>query len=215
MASCKCHTSVSLIAIPRYAARTLDRSLSSFGEAQLRALGARLRQLREARSWSLRRLSSEADVSIAALQAIEAGGSNPGLLTIVSLAEALGEPVDRLIAASRAASSTVRVVHGRVARRTDGLQSLTGELHRPRLRGWVLSVPPRRPVRKLPALVKAPLFALVLEGRIELLFDEGARETLAKGDTINMNAGLPVQWANPGPGAARALCVADNREHDD
>jgi len=195
--------------------RTVDRSISSFGEAQLRALGSRLRELREARSWSLKRLSAEASVSIAALQAIEAGGSNPGLLTIVSLAEALGEPVDRLIAASHAASSTVRVVHGRVARRADGLQSLTGELHRPRLRGWVLSVPPRRSIRKLAAGVKAPLFVLVLEGKIELTFDDGGSETLAKGDTINMNAGLPVQWTNRGPGAARALCVADNRDHDD
>lgn len=197
----------------------MDRSISSFGEAQLRALGSRLRALREARSWSLKRLSNEADVSIAALQAIEAGGSNPGLLTIVSLAEALGEPVDRLIAASRAASSTVRVVRGRVGQRSEGVQELTGELHRPRMRSWVLCVPARRAVRKLAAATKAPLFALVLEGKLELTFDDGTGERLAKGDAINMNAGLPALWANPGPGGARALCVADTRDqgrdHDD
>ncbi|MGQ0655036.1 MAG: helix-turn-helix domain-containing protein [Betaproteobacteria bacterium] len=193
----------------------MDRSISSFGEAQLRALGARLRELREARRWSLKRLSGEANVSIAALQAIEAGGSNPGLLTIVSLAEALGEPVDRLIAASRAASSTVRVVHGRLARRTAGVQQLTGDLHRPRMRSWVVSVPARRSIRKLPAGARPPLFAFVLEGKLRLTFDGGGSETLAKGDTINLNAELPAQWANPGSSAARALCVADNRDHDD
>lgn len=192
----------------------MDRSISSFGEAQLRALGLRLRQLREARSWSLKRLSSEANVSIAALQAIEAGGSNPGLLTIVLLAEALGEPVDRLISASRAASSTVRVVHGRVTRRTEGVQPLTAALHRPRMRSWVLSVPARRCLPKLPPGAKAPLFALVLEGRLRLDFN-GASETLYKGDAINMSAALPSVWANPGATAAHALCVADHKDHDD
>lgn len=192
----------------------MDRSISSFGEAQLRALGSRLRALRESRSWSLKRLSSEASVSIAALQAIEAGGSNPGLLTVVALAEALGEPVDRLIAASRAASSTVRVVQGRPGRRAEGVQPLTGDLHRPRMRTWVLALPARRSIRKLPPGARTPLFGLVLEGQFRLSFPDGATETLARGDAINLNAGLPVQWANPGPGAARALCVADSKDQD-
>jgi transcriptional regulator with XRE-family HTH domain len=192
----------------------VDRSISSFGEAQLRSLGMRLRQLREARSWSLKRLSLEAGVSVAALQTIEAGSSNPGLLTIVALAEALGEPVDRLIAASRAASSTVRWVQGRVARRTEGVQELTGALYRPRMRNWVLALKGRgaAPRSWRPSV---PLFALVLEGSVTLSFQDKTRETLRKGDAIHMTSDVPTAWVNSSAAAARVLCMADKKDQDD
>jgi transcriptional regulator with XRE-family HTH domain len=189
----------------------LDRSLSSFGEAQLRALGARLRELREARSWSLKRLSREAAVSIAALQAIEAGGSNPGLLTIVSIAEALGEPVDRLIAASQAASSAVRYVHGQVTRRTGGVQHLTGPLLRPRMQALVLTLAPRKRIPGPSSARSRPLFALVLDGQVQASFADRTVEKLKKGDALHVNAEPPTAWMNSGASTARVLLVTDTR----
>lgn len=195
-------------------ARPVDRSISSFGEAQLRALGARLRQLREDRSWSLKRLSVEAGVSVAALQTIEAGESNPGLLTIVALTEALGEPVDRLIAVSRAASSTVRWVHGRVARRSEGVRDLTSTLFRPRMHSWVLALKGRgsAPGTWRPS---APLFAFVLEGSVMLVFADKTTETLRKGDAIHLANDVPSTWRNPAEAPARVLCMADKKDQDD
>ena len=66
---------------------TLGRSSGDFGREHLRSLGRRLRELREARSWSLKRLSSESGVSIAAIQKIESGETNPNLLTVLSIAD--------------------------------------------------------------------------------------------------------------------------------
>ncbi len=87
-------------------------SRTEFGEEQMRSLGMRLRELREARSWSLRRLALESEVSTAAIQKIELGETNPSLLTVLALAEALGEPVDRLVAVSLANSVASNFTHG-------------------------------------------------------------------------------------------------------
>ena len=90
----------------------MGRSSSDFGREHLRSLGRRLRELREARSWSLKRLSSESGVSIAAIQKIEGGETNPNLLTVLAIADVLGESVDRLVAVSRKASQISNVVRG-------------------------------------------------------------------------------------------------------
>ena len=71
-----------------------------------------MRELREARSWSLKRLSTESGVSVAAIQKIESGDTNPNLLTVLAIADVLGESVDRLIAVSRKASQISNVVRG-------------------------------------------------------------------------------------------------------
>ena len=82
----------------------MGRLSSDFGREHLRSLGRRLRELREARSWSLKRLSAESGVSVAAIQKIESGDTNPNLLTVLAIADVLGESVDRLVVASRKAS---------------------------------------------------------------------------------------------------------------
>jgi transcriptional regulator with XRE-family HTH domain len=40
-------------------------------------LGQRIHALREAKGWSLRRLSANSEISVAAIQKIEAGSANP------------------------------------------------------------------------------------------------------------------------------------------
>lgn len=74
-----------------------------FDRGELKGVGRRLRLLRVARGWSLTKLSDVSSISVAAIRKIELGESNPSLLTVLALVEALDEPVDRLI--SRAISS--------------------------------------------------------------------------------------------------------------
>ncbi len=66
-----------------------------FGRSELRAVGRRLRVHRVAKGWSLKRLSDMSGISVAAIRKVELGKSNPGLLTILALLEALDKPVDR------------------------------------------------------------------------------------------------------------------------
>ena len=90
----------------------MGRSSSDFSREHLRSLGRRMRTLREARSWSLKRLSAESGVSVPAIQKIEIGETNPNLLTVMAIADVLGESVDRLVAASRKAGQISNVVRG-------------------------------------------------------------------------------------------------------
>ena len=63
----------------------------------LNRFGAHLKQLRELGGFSLRKLADEADVDFSMIHRIEKGESNPSLLMMVSLAEALKIPLSDLI----------------------------------------------------------------------------------------------------------------------
>jgi transcriptional regulator with XRE-family HTH domain len=111
----------------------LGRFSRDFGREHLRSLGRCLRDLREARSCSLKRLSSESGVSVAAIQKIESGETNPNLLTVLAIADVLGESVDRLVMLSRNASQISRVQRGiRGSSRTSWL----GRMPRMRRMEW-------------------------------------------------------------------------------
>lgn len=59
-------------------------------EKILKSFGIRLRQIRLEKKLSLRKLADIADMSHVNIAEIEKGLTNPGLLTIVKLADALG-----------------------------------------------------------------------------------------------------------------------------
>ena len=101
---------------------------AAFGRAQLRAVGQRLRHLREARHWSLKELSLNSGVSVAAIHKIELGAANTGLSTVLALSEALGEPVDGVVRASVLDTQVIKVVHAPLPPRPASDLGLTGHL---------------------------------------------------------------------------------------
>ncbi len=126
----------------------MPRSGSDFGREHLRSLGRRLRELRGARSWSLKRLSAECGVSVAAIQKIESGDTNPNLLTVLAIADVLGESVDRLVAASRKASQISNVVRGALPLRSLGASTLPA-LDHPRVKGRLIALAGRASLEKV------------------------------------------------------------------
>lgn len=68
---------------------------------EVAALGARVRQLREARSWTLERAAEAMNLDLKHLQKIEAGKLNVTMVTLVRIAEGLGEPMASLFKKSR------------------------------------------------------------------------------------------------------------------
>jgi hypothetical protein len=94
------------------------------------------------------------------------------------------------------------------------VQELTGALFRPRMTNWVLALKGRG---SAPATWRpnAPLFALVLEGSVMLVFADKSRETLCRGDAIHLAHELPSAWLNPAAALARVLCMADKKGRDD
>jgi transcriptional regulator with XRE-family HTH domain len=188
----------------------LVRSSSDFGREHLRSLGRRLRELREARSWSLKRLSAESSVSIAAIQKIESGETNPNLLTVLALADVLGESVDRLIAASRKASQISDVMRGALPLRTLGSSALPA-LDHPRIESRLITLAGRTSLEGAEIPKDGALFAYLLDGSLQLRFPDGTLEQLGTGDSIHVTEELPVEWINPLARRSVTLCIADRR----
>jgi DNA-binding XRE family transcriptional regulator len=163
---------------------TLGRSSSDFGREHLRSLGRRLRELREARSWSLKRLSAESRVSVAAIQKIESGETNPNLLTVL--------------------------VRGTLPARPLGSISLPS-LDRPRVQSRLIALAGRASLEHAEIPRDGALFAYVLDGALQLHFSDGTTEQLGTGDSIHVTEGLPIDWINPLARRSVTLCIADRR----
>jgi len=180
---------------------------ADFGEEQMRSLGRRLRELRDARSWSLKRIAVESGVSVAAIQKIEAGDTNPSLLTVLSLAEALGEPVDRLVASSRAASSAITVTRGALP---GASADLATDLAQRRMDARLMVLPARRAVEGEGAA--GPMFYYLLDGEVRFGFADGATDVLRTGDALHMVTGQAPRCVNLLSRPSRILCIIDQRE---
>ena len=188
----------------------MGRSNSDFGREHLRLLGRRLRELREARSWSLKRLSAESGVSVAAIQKIESGETNPNLLTVLAIADVLAESVDRLVAASRKASKVSNVARGSLRLRTLGSSTLPA-LDHPRIKSRLIALAGRTSLERAEIPKDGALFAYVLDGSLHLRFPDGTLEQLGTGDLIHVTEELPVEWINPLTRRSVTLCIGDRR----
>ena len=69
--------------------------------ADARALGTRVRELRESRGWTLERAAEAMDLDLKHLQKVEAGKLNVTLVTLVRIAGGFGEPLSSLFAEVR------------------------------------------------------------------------------------------------------------------
>lgn len=69
--------------------------------AESKALGERVRELREERGWTLERAAEAMNLDLKHLQKIEAGKLNVTLVTVVRIAEGLGESVSALFAPAK------------------------------------------------------------------------------------------------------------------
>lgn len=183
---------------------------SRFERQHLRALGRRVRALREVREWSLKRLAANAGVSVAAIQKIEAGAANPSLLTVIAIIEVLGGSVDQIISASRKPDRTVNVVRGTLDAKSAGTTVLSATLDRCRMDCRLIALAAREQFRagKLPSA--GPLFGYVLDGGLRLIFDDADPLRLATGDTFHITADTAVKWSNPLARRSLILCLADS-----
>jgi transcriptional regulator with XRE-family HTH domain len=188
----------------------LARLTSDFRREHLRSLRRRLRTLREARRWSLKRLSVESGVSVAAIQKIESGETNPSLLTVMAIADVLGESVDRLVAASRKASEINHVVRGTLPVRTTGA-ALLPAIDQARIKSRLIALPARASLDHADLPKEGAVFAYVMDGSLQLRFADGTSEQLGTGDSIHVTGELPVEWINPLARRSVTLCVADRR----
>lgn len=190
----------------------MRQSGSKFDRHHLRELGKRIRVLREAKGWSLKRLSINSDVSVAAIQKLESGAANPALLTVIAVIEALGESVDQIISAARKPQRSVSVVRGELPMRANGTVDLTAALADRRMRCSLRVLAAKRRLKKKEIPAASPLFAYVLDGELRLSFDDDRADHLTVGDSFHAAAETSAEWINPLSRRSLVLCIEDGAD---
>jgi transcriptional regulator with XRE-family HTH domain len=191
-----------------------DRSgtTDSFGAGEMQALGRQLRRLREDRGWSLKRLSAESGVSVAAIQRVENGSANPSFLTALRLSEALGRSLNEIVEGARNARQIRSFTKGTLQRRANGVVALSDPQIGAVLGSKLLALGPREELIDLN--VRAPLFAYILEGSVVVTLANGHCERLQSHDAFHI-AGSPLaRVTNSLARRALVLCVTDERSEN-
>ncbi|HEX7007575.1 MAG TPA: XRE family transcriptional regulator [Alphaproteobacteria bacterium] len=185
----------------------------AFGREQLANLGRQIRALRERRRWSLKRLARESGISITAIRKIELGEANPGLLTILAIVDALGEPIDQVIGLARAKTVSVMVKRAadqpRAADRVPSSRSLTDPLSDAHMYGRVVTLPPHTTLAGADRTNDGARFGFVLEGKVRLTLSDGTVRDLSAGDSFHTIERPPLILANGSSRVARVLQVKE------
>lgn len=178
-----------------------------FKRAHMLALGNKIRALREARHWSLSRLSKNAGISVAAIQKIEAGTSNPSLVTIVAVIDALGASVDKLVSEVRQLDHGVTVVRNLLATKAGTSVSLLSDRADRRMGCRVIAMSSRQ--KPEDTVTGKPLFGYVLDGGLRLGLSDGETIELGAGDAFHAGADASPDWSNPLSRRSIILCIND------
>lgn len=185
-----------------HASRVNPRFEGVPADADGEGIGEQIRQLRKARGWSLTQLSQQCGRSIGLLSQIERGTSQPNVLTLKAIANALGVQVGWFFPAGAPAPARERglIVRAPARKRLTFEGGVANDLLSPNLEG---------PLELLqttlePGARSGDAFAhgghecgLVLSGELQLSVD-GESHTLLPGDSFSFSSGRKHWFSNPG-----------------
>lgn len=170
------------------------------------AIGARVRQERQARRWTLDALAEAAGVSRRMLVNVEQGATNPSVGILLRISQALGIGLPALVENPQVAAVKVtRRGEGSILWRGDrgGVGVLLSGTESPdvlELWDWTLQPGERHESEEHATGTKELL--QVLDGDIEVTVGEQTHP-LATGDVIAFSGDAPHAYANPGTAPAR------------
>ncbi len=172
-------------------------------------VGVRLRELREARSISMRGLAIKSGLSANALSMIERGRTSPSVSTLYKLADALGVPITEFFGPQSdkqdilliKADERVRVPFSRGV-----WEGLGGEKFSGRVEPFILTLDSGASSGQHTMIHTGHEFVFCLRGQLEYLVEKQLFE-LAAGDSLLFAAQLNHRWRNPGKTVTNALLV--------
>src|SRR5512140_3581819 len=172
-------------------------------------VGVRLRELREARSTSMRALAAKSGLSANALSMIERGRTSPSVSTLYKLADALGVPVTEFFAPAAQKSRAIMVKadeRTRVPFAHGVWEGLGGEKFTGRVEPFVLTLESGASSGQHMIVHTGHEFVYCLRGQLEYLV-ENQRYELSAGDSLLFAAQLHHRWRNAGNTVTNALVV--------
>lgn len=172
-------------------------------------VGARLRELRDARNISMRGLATKSGLSANALSMIERGKTSPSVSTLYKLADALGVPVTAFFGPQAERQNAVFVradERARVPFARGVWEGLGGEKFTGRVEPFLLTLESGASSGPHSMAHSGHEFVFCLRGHLEYLVE---RETyqLEAGDSLLFAAQLNHRWRNSGNTVTNALIV--------
>jgi transcriptional regulator with XRE-family HTH domain len=172
-------------------------------------VGVRLRELREARSISMRGLAGRSGLSANALSMIERGRASPSVSTLYKLADALGVPITDFFAPKAPRQNAILIKadeRTRVPFAHGVWEGLGGEKFTGRVEPFVLTIESGASSGLHAMVHTGHEFVYCLRGQLEYLV-ERERYELEPGDSLLFAARLEHRWRNPGNTVTNALVV--------
>lgn len=172
-------------------------------------VGLRLRELREARSTSMRGLAAKSGLSANALSMIERGRTSPSVSTLYKLADALGVPVTEFFAPGQEKRNVLLIKadsRTRVPFANGVWEGLGGEKFTGRVEPFVLTLETGASSGQHTIIHTGHEFVYCLRGQLEYLVENQLYE-LEAGDSLLFAAQLNHRWRNPGATVTNALIV--------
>ena len=172
-------------------------------------VGVRLRELREARSISMRALAARSGLSANALSMIERSKASPSVSTLYKLADALGVPITEFFAPETEKQNVLLIKADERTRVpfTHGIwEGLGGEKFSGRVEPFVLTLETGASSGQHSMVHTGHEFVFCLRGQLEYLVERKLYE-LEPGDSLLFAAQLEHRWRNPGNTVTNALIV--------
>jgi transcriptional regulator with XRE-family HTH domain len=172
-------------------------------------VAARLRELREGQSMSMRSLAQKSGLSANALSMIERGLASPSVSTLNKLASALGVSITEFFGHVQSKKDIVLVRSDERPRVpfTRGLwEGLGGEAFSGRVEPFVLTLEAGASSGTRSIVHTGHEFVYCLRGKLEYLVQD-QRFEMEPGDTLLFAAHLRHRWRNPGRVVTNALVV--------
>jgi transcriptional regulator with XRE-family HTH domain len=183
-------------------------------------VGARLRELRAERGFSIRSLAERSGLNVNTLSLIENGKTSPSVSTLQQIAAVLDIPIAALFETKKPLQMIVYQpsgAHPKAAFAYGTLADLGAGFTRPGLEPFMVTLEPWANSGDTPIVHTGLEFVYCLEGQIEYEVD-GQDYTLNPDDSLLFEAHLPHRWRNAGEMPSRSLlllCPADELDHPD
>lgn len=171
----------------------------------------RVRQLRQAREWSLEALSNACGVSRSMLSQIERNEANPTLAVTVRIAQAFGLTLGELVESPQASSSihVIRAHDREYHYRSDSTCSIRtlSPLHLEKdVEFYELELKPRARLQSAAHFEGTREFLTVQKGRLRITSGDDSVD-VDRGDSASYHADVPHCIENTGRGSATAFLV--------
>jgi transcriptional regulator with XRE-family HTH domain len=180
-------------------------------------VGLKIRELRNQREFSLRKLAERSGLNINTLSLIENGKSSPSVGTLQQLARALEVPITAFFESEPVSKRVVFTGHDHRPGATLNnahMQNLGKDLVENAVQPFIVTLDQGAGSGERMIVHTGHEFVYCLKGRVSYIIDQ--REySFEPGDSVVFEAHLPHQWKNTGEGQSQIILVlypADQHE---